>query len=229
MSRRATAAEVAVEDDVDTTLGARERRRVPGRLPVLTGMSLAVAAVPIPILPLRALGHVRGAVVHEVTTRHGLSLSSDAREALAAPSSADAVRAMFRRGVELMARRILRRIGPLAPLSAMARSFEVYALGHLLDRYCGEVRPPGTVRILEPEAQRVRRAIDAAVVAAFHPSTQPTTLHLREGAEDLRDEFTRWIDTALLGVASLPSYLQRRLDGAFDEIVERSEDLRHDA
>ena len=177
---------------------------------------------------MRALSQVRGAVVHEVTMRHGLSLSHDAREALAATSSSDAVRAAFRRGVELMARRILRRLGPLAPLSALGRGFEVYALGHLLDRYCERVRAPGTVRILEPEAHRVREAIDAAVVASLHPSTRPTTLHVRRGAEDLRDEFTRWIDGALLGVASLPSYLQRRLDGAFDEIIERSPELHDD-
>ncbi|HHH27450.1 MAG TPA: hypothetical protein ENK57_03740 [Polyangiaceae bacterium] len=222
-------AEVTVEDVGETTLGAREREPVPGRLPMLAGMSLAVSAVPIPILPWRALAHLRGAVVHDVTTRHGLSLSSDAREVLAAPSSSDAMRAMFRRGVELMVRRILRRLGPLAPLSALARTFEVYALGHLLERYCAQVRPHGTVRILEPEARRVREAIDEAVLATFHPATRPTTLHVRQSAEDLRDEFTRVIDGALLGVASLPSYLQRRLDGAFDEIVERSAELRGDA
>jgi len=222
-------AEVTVEDAADTTLHARESAPVTGRLSMLTGMSLAVAAVPIPILPSRALGHLRGALAHEVCSRHGLSLSSDARKALAAPSSTDAVRAMFRRGVELLTRRLLRRLGPLGPLSTVARTFEVYALGHLLDRYCRQMRPKGTVRILEPEARRLREAIDAAVMRCFHPSTRPTTLHIREGAEDLRDEFTRWIDSALLGVATIPSYLQRRLDAAFDEIVERSPDLTGDA
>lgn len=218
--------EAAVEDVAETPLRAREQRPVPGRLPVLTGMSLAVAAVPIPILPVRALGHLRGAVAHEVTSRHGLSLSTDARETLAAPSSGDALRAAFRRGLELLTRNILRRLGPLGPLSTAARTYEVYALGHLLDRYCAEVRPHGTVRILEPEARRLREAIDAAVLRSFHPSTRPNTLHLREGGEDLRDEFTRWIDSALLGIATLPSYLERRLDAAFDEVVSEQPDLR---
>ena len=36
---------------------------------------------------------------------------------------------------------------------------------------------------------------------------------------DLRDELTRWIDAALLTSASVPSYVERRLEAAFDEIV----------
>ena len=39
------------------------------------------------------------------------------------------------------------------------------------------------------------------------------------GVEDLRDEFTRWIDAALLTAAGLPGYLERRLDAAFDAVV----------
>ncbi|MEO0494244.1 MAG: hypothetical protein AAF081_12595, partial [Actinomycetota bacterium] len=90
--------------------------------------------------------------------------------------SDDAMRDMLRKGVELFARRILRRLGPLGPLSAIARSLEVYALGHLLDRYLGEVRQLRSHRILEPEAQRVRAAIDAAVVRAIYPSVKPNPL-----------------------------------------------------
>jgi hypothetical protein len=42
---------------------------------------------------------------------------------------------------------------------------------------------------------------------------------MTDGLEDLRDELTRWIDAALLTSAALPSYLERRLEAAFDEVV----------
>jgi hypothetical protein len=45
--------------------------------------------------------------------------------------------------------------------------------------------------------------------------------------EDLRDEFTRWIDALLLTSAALPSYLERRLEAAFDEIVEQTPGLKN--
>ena len=204
-----------------------DTRAVSGRLAVLTGVSLAAGAIPLPILPDRVVTHVRGAVAHESAARYGLSLSSDARRALARPNAKDRMRALLRKGVELFTRRLLRRVGPLAPLSTLVTSFEVYALGHLLDRYFEEVRAPGTVRILEGEAERVRVAIDEAVLVAFYPTTQPNPLMLGKGTEDLRDEFTRWIDTLLVGAATLPSYLQRRLDAAFDEVIKRSPELRN--
>lgn len=199
---------------------------VTGRLGMVTAMSLAAGTIPLPLLPERALRHLRGALAHEVVSRHGLVLSSDARDAMASPGTQDAMRDMLRKGVELFARRILKRLGPLGPLSAVARSLEVYALGHLLDRYLGEIRQLRSHRILEPEALRVRAAIDTSVVRAIYPSVKPNPLMLPEPAEDMRDEFTRWIDTIILGTSSVPSYITRRLDAAFDEIVETHPEMR---
>jgi len=195
------------------------RAPVPGRLGMLTGMSLVAGAIPLPILPDRVLRQLRGAVAHEAASRHGLSLSSDARQMLARPTHTDRMRAVLRKGVELLTRRVLRRIGPLAPLSAAASAFEVYALGHLIDRYLTQLRAPGAARMHAAEAERLRTAIDTAVMRSFYPATTPSRLRLPEAGEDLRDEFTRWLDTVLVTVATLPSYLQRRLDAAFDEIV----------
>ncbi len=202
------------------------RAPVPGRLAVLTGLSLVTGAIPLPILPDRVLAHVRGAIAHETASRHGLSLSADARAMLAKPVSQDKVRAVLRKAIEMVTRRLLRRIGPLAPLAVGASALEVFALGLLLDRYFANVRTTGTLRVQESEAQRVRVAIDTTVLKAFYPSTQPQKLLLPEGVEDLRDEFTRWIDTLLVGGATLPSYLERRLVAAFDDVVDRSPDLR---
>jgi len=192
---------------------------------MLTGMSLVAAVIPLPIVPNRVLQHLRGALAYDVASRHSISLSTDARRALATPSSRDRMRAALRSGVELLAKRLLRRIGPLAPLSTAAATFEVYALGRLLERYFVNVRPKGTMRMHEAEALRVRRVIDESVLRTFYPSTAPRPLLLTETVEDLRDEFTRWVDTLLLTGATLPSYLERRLEAAFDDLVQRSPDL----
>ena len=48
---------------------------------------------------------------------------------------------------------------------------------------------------------------------------------MRAGAEDLRDEYTRWVDTFLLTGAALPSYVERRLESAFDEVCAESPEL----
>lgn len=213
-----------VDDDTEAHRIATNQP-VPGRLGMLTAMSLVAGAIPIPILPERALRQLRGAIVHEVAARHGLSLSSDAREVLANPSSKDRMRDMLRRGAELFAKRVLRRLGPLGPLSKVARTAEVFALGLLFDRYLHQVRQLTSARILEPEARRIRDAIDASVVRALYPSLEPTPLMLPRGVEDMRDEFTRWIDTFLVTFATLPSWIERRLTAAFDEVVKTSPEL----
>jgi len=69
------------------------------------------------------------------------------------------------------------------------------------------------------EARLVREAIDRALLRAMSPALRPPVATLNQGAEDLRDEFTRWVDALLLTSAALPSYLERRLEAAFDEIV----------
>src|SRR5262245_38672415 len=90
---------------------ARANAPVPGRVATMTGLAVFVSSVPLPLLPGRLLFQLRGAVAHEVAARHGLSLSSDARARLARPGSDDRMRNVLRQGVELVAKRILRRAG----------------------------------------------------------------------------------------------------------------------
>lgn len=203
-------------------VGAEE---VSGRLAMLTGMSVAAGLIPLPFVPDRVLRQIRGAAIFDAAARHGVSLSSDARDVLADPSSDDRMRAMLRKGAEMAVRRILRRLGPLAPLTTAARAFEVFALGHLVDRYFRTVRKGASLRVQDHEARLLRKAIDDATMRAFHPSTEPRPLLTAGAVEDLRDEFTRWLDTLLLTGATLPSYLERRLDAAFDEVVARMPEL----
>ncbi len=189
-----------------------------GRLAVLTAYALAASAIPLPFVPDRLVRRVRGALVHDVGSRHGLSFTSDARDLLANPGSSD--RHALVNAAENVARALVRRfVAPLGVLSAAARALEVYAFGLLLERYVRDVRPRGAVRVHLEEARTIRDAIDRAVVRAVSPALGAAQTTESAGIEDLRDELTRWIDAALLTSASVPSYVERRLEAAFDEIV----------
>jgi hypothetical protein len=196
-----------------------------GRLAMMTAYAIAASAIPIPFLPDRVLVRVRGAVVHDVAARHGLSLTSDARSELAEPDSETRTRLV--RAAESVARQLLRRLRPLGVLTAASRGVELYALGLLLDRYIAKVRAAGAVRMHLEEARLVRDAIDRSVLRALSPALRPSITTLGEGVEDLRDEFTRWIDALILTSAALPSYLERRLEAAFDEIVDQTPGLKN--
>ena len=197
-----------------------------GRLAVMTAYAVAASAIPVPFLPDRVLVRVRGAVIHDVAARHGLSLTSDARAELAEPDSETRTRLV--RAAESVARQLLRRLRPLGVLTAASRGVELYALGLLLERYIERVRLAGAVRMHLEEARLVRDAIDRSVLRALSPALRPSSTTVGEGVEDLRDEFTRWIDAMILTSAALPSYLERRLEAAFDEIVEQTPGLKND-
>ena len=188
-----------------------------GRLAVLTAYAVAAAAIPIPLLPDRMLIRVRGAVVHDIVSRHGLSLTSDARAMLADPDSEQRTRMV--KVAETIVRQVLRRLKPLGVINSVSRGLEVFALGLLLERYITEVRPGGQVRMHLEEARKVRGMIDRAAVRALSPSLKPGQATMADGLEDLRDELTRWVDAILLTSAALPSYLERRLEAAFDQVV----------
>ncbi|HVY47782.1 MAG TPA: hypothetical protein VHB21_17965, partial [Minicystis sp.] len=143
---------------------------------------------------------------------------SDARELLANPGSPD--RHKLVHAAETIARQVLRRfVGPLGTLSFAASGVEVFALGLLLERYLRDVRPRGGVRVHLDEARAVRDAIDKAVVRAVSPALRPALTTMEPAVGDLRDEFTRWVDALLLTSATVPSYVQRRLEAAFDEVA----------
>src|SRR5262249_9036326 len=131
------------------------------------------------------------------------------------------------RAAESVVRQVLKKLRPLGVVSAASRGLEIYALGHLMERYVSKLRSSSAVRMHFEEARQVRDAVDRALIRAFSPALQPATETINEGAEDLRDEFTRWIDAVLLTSAALPSYLERRLDAAFDEIVAEMPGLKN--
>ncbi|MDC3954435.1 hypothetical protein KEG38_11285 [Polyangium jinanense] len=191
---------------------------------MLSAAAMGALAIPLPILPDRIVTRLRGALAHDTATRHGISLTTDARLILAnVDSEQNAARALGRKAAEAIGLAILKRgLGPLGALTNLARALEVFAFGHLFDRYVAQVRRSGAVRIHAEEARKIRETIDRAFLHAFSPMLRPTPITLPDSIEDLRDEFTRWIDTAILTGASLPSYVERRLEAAFDEVVSQN-------
>jgi hypothetical protein len=191
-----------------------------GRLGLLTAAAVGALAIPLPILPDRIVSRLRGAIAHDTASRHSISVTSDARKILADVDRDSGGKNLARKAAEALGIAVLRRgLGPLGALTTVARALEVYAFGHLFERYLVRVRRSSSVRMHGDEARKIRETIDRAVLHALAPTLRPSSITIGGAVEDLRDEFTRWIDTAILTGASLPDYIERRLEAAFDEVV----------
>jgi len=198
----------------------RISRAAPGRLSVMAILGMFAGTVPLPFLPAIVLRRVRGALAHDLAARHGLSLTEEARKEIAEPSRAARSGALIATAA-FVVRRTFRRFGMLGAVPPLAAWLEVYALGLLFDRYLERVRSSQTVRIHGGEAKMVRRAIDAAVSRALSPKLE---LKSRSGdvepTEDLRPLSTKVVDGVLLAIAALPDHVQRRLETAFDNVLD---------
>lgn len=192
----------------------------PARLGVLTGHGALSGAVPLPFVPTRLLRRIRGAIAHDVATRYGVSLQLDARAVLAEPDSSDARRADLLRAATFVASRLLKRVGPLGFLAPALAALDSFALGHLLERYFARHRHLADRHMGRDEAASLRLSIDRALIRSISPELRTPVRDAGEPPpDDPRDETTRLTDGALLLAASLPEYLVRRLDAAFDAIM----------
>jgi hypothetical protein len=192
-----------------------------GRLGVYAALGASAGALPVPWLPEALARRVRGALVHDVAARHGLSLANDARDALADPARPEQAHGALARTMRSVgatfALRRLARIGPLGALWPLRHALSVFALGHLFDRYLARRDAQAGARIGLDEAVRVRRAVDGALLRAVSVTVAPEVE--REAAGDDRDPTTALVDGLLEGAAGVPERLVRRLDAAFDELV----------
>jgi hypothetical protein len=192
-----------------------------GRPRVLALLGLFAGAIPLPAIPTALLRRVRGAVVHEVSTRHGLTLTADARAWMSEPSKT-VRRGAFVATAAFLAKRALRRLGVLGVLPPIVAWLEVYALGLLFERYLVEYRQSCTLRIDLDEARTIKTPIDVATRRVLSLGLRPPRMNRRGAVEELRDLPTRVSDAVLIGLASGPSYLDRRLETAFDQAVRES-------
>src|SRR5688572_4054718 len=101
---------MANESSVATTV----RTPTSGRLAILTGLSLAASAIPVPFLPGRVVSRIRGAIAQDVASRYGLSLTSDARRILAEPSGESPLRDMLKTALGFLGKTFFKRLGPVA-------------------------------------------------------------------------------------------------------------------
>ncbi len=191
------------------------------RLGVYAALGATIGAVPLPWLPDSLVRRVRGALVHDIAVRHGLSLTRDARDVLAEPLGPDGPRSLLSQAARFLgarfAARTLTRFGPLALVWPARAALRTYTLGHLFDRYLDLSRVERAVRIDVEEARRVRLAIDGALSRALtvHATARPEPSTI----DDQRDAVTALVD-GLLGVAAgVPERLVQRLDAAFDDLL----------
>jgi uncharacterized protein (DUF697 family) len=196
------------------------RRQLDGsRLGTYTVLGAASGVVPLPWLPTVMAKRVRGALAHDITARHGLSLTPEARAVLADPLGGDGARGVLSQGVAFAVSRVIGRFGPLSAIPPVRSALGTFVLGHLLQRYLETARTARAVRIDVDEARRVRRAIDQALVYALTTDAGASREDPPRAGEDLRDQTTQIVDGVLISVASLPGWLVRRLDAAFDDVV----------
>ena len=192
-----------------------------GRLGVYAAMGASVGAVPLPWLPGSLAKRVRGALLHDIAVRHGVSLTPEARSALADPSGLDTPRGWIEQGMRFvgvrLAARAFTRLGPVGMVWPERDAVRTFALGPLFDRYLATLRTERAVRIDVDEAKRVREAIDGAfsraITLAPEPLEEPTPV------DDQRDAMTALLDGLFSLAAGVPDRLVRRLDIAFDELV----------
>lgn len=190
-----------------------------GRLGTYTVLGAACGVVPLPWIPDATVRRVRGALVYDLTSRHGLSLTKEARAMLVEPAGSEGPRGLLAQGATFAITRVLGRIGPLAFIPPVRSALGTYALGHLLQRYLETGRSVRSTRIDVEEARRVRRAIDQALVYSLTTEAKPSREDPPASSEDLRESTEQVIDGVLISVAGLPGWLVRRLDAAFDDVL----------
>lgn len=188
-----------------------------GRLGTYTMLGGVTGVVPLPWVPGVIAKRVRGALVHDLVSRHGLSLEPAAREIIVSAGGVDEKKSYVKQGVGFAVGRVLGRLGPLGLLGPVRSALATFVLGHLLERYLDGARKVPAIRIDIDEARHVRRAIDHALLQALTTEGKDAPEDRPFGAEDLRDGTTQLVDGMLLSAASVPGWLVRRLDAAFDQ------------
>ncbi len=194
---------------------------------LILGLAGAFAgSVPLPVVPHRILRALRGALVHDVSVRHGLPLTPAARDRLSDPSSKGAQSGLVSEALGFMSRRILRRWSPIGALLGPAREgFDTIALGRMLNRYFAKHRSRTiwhtSARVEEAEAVVVRRCIEHAALTVWSPMLRGGSIFADEWTApvDLRDPIQRALDRVILGISKLPEDFADRLDAAFDEAI----------
>ena len=192
-----------------------------GRVSVYAALGASAGAVPLPWVPDVLIRRVRGALVHDLAAQHGVSLTREARDALAEPSASPRGRSLLGQALRFVGTRLavrsLTALGPIGLFWPMQSALQTYVLGRLFERYLSIWRTESAVRIDGDEARRVRGAIDGALMRSIGVAVE--ALPEPANVDDDRDLATAVVDGLLALAAGIPARLTRRLDAAFDDVI----------
>jgi hypothetical protein len=202
----------------------RERSGRPvhdGRLGVYAALGGYAGTIAIPWVPIAVLKRIRGALLNDLATGHGLSLTREAREMLSEPRAPKQARGLALRALRIagneVASRALKALGPVGLFLPLRGAVQTYVLGRLFDRYLEQRGADQGFVIDVQEAAQIRAAIDGALARAVTVDVMARTAGV--GSEDDLDPTAAWVDRALQRVARVPSRLTRRLDAGFDDLI----------
>jgi hypothetical protein len=177
----------------------------------------ALAVVPFPWLPELAQVVVRRRLVDEIAKRHGVSLGSAARRALAdalAPSERAVTGSEVRR---FFAARVARRLKVLAMLPALEAAIATAAGAMLVER-AFERAAAAEVAMTESEARRTHRIVAEALAAFVRPEAFEEVLR-QTGALEGDQPFAERLVKAVRGLPSEAlGVLVARFDHGWDSL-----------
>jgi hypothetical protein len=193
-----------------------------GRLGVYAALGGYAGTIPLPWVPIAVLKRIRGALLNDLATGRGLSLTEEAREMLSEPRRPKQGRRLAMRALRIageeVASRALKTLGPIGLFLPLSGAVQTYVLGRLFDRYLEQRGADHGFVIDVEEAAQIRAAIDGALARAL--TVQVAARDPGVGNEDDLDPAAAWVDRALQRVARVPSRLTRRLDAGFDDLIE---------
>lgn len=189
-------------------------------------------AVPVPFLDAMLAGLARGAAMRRTAARRGVRMSPAARKLLARSGWTPATGSLpvrVARGV------VSRAFAPVRMTARAEDALATLAAAILLDHHLASPnRAPGAP-LDEPEARRIRAAIDEAIakgavdslLAAPRGFWQTLSRAVRAvGQDDVegRNVIERAVDALLDGVADAPGDVTARLCARFDALLARNAD-----
>ncbi len=205
---------------IQHAVAATDAPRLPtGQLGAFALLGAAMRTVPFPWLPNTLAEKLRGALVHDIATRHGVALSPNARSTLASPEPLKRKHGPVSDALGYIGRKLFARFGPLSALLPVRAALETYVLGHLLDHYLSRVPREAGARFEVREARLVRRAIERAILRIASTEGGLRWVPTPPPPEESRDELTQLLDGVLSAATLVPSWLLQRLDAAFDDAL----------
>jgi hypothetical protein len=189
-----------------------------GRLGVYAALGGYAGTIPLPWVPIAVLKRIRGALLNDLATGRGLSLTGEAREMLSEPRRPKRAQGLGMRALRIAGDEVasfaLKTLAPIRLFLPLRGAVQTYVLGRLFDRYLGQRGADRGFVIDVEEAAQIRAAIDGSLARAV------TVRNAGIGNEDDLDPAAEWLDRALQRVARVPSHLTRRLDAGFDDLIE---------